>query len=150
MKRRYQERWELPKVRKLRHCVALGVLVALATSSTNLRAEPSAKREQAAKPVLWPAYVGVGLAITGVVGGVVFTGQALDDAESARDLYPTDPRYVEARDRFSTDRFLAIGSFAVASLGIAFATYWTISRTSRVQVTALGDDGVMVSIRHTR
>ena len=112
-------------------------ILVLLTVAQRAAGDPPAKQ---AEP-RWPAYVGVGAAIVGIVVGSVSAFEASDQAERARGLYETDPRYQTARNAFRRDRSLAVGGFALAAGGIGWATYWSLTRLAKTRLAVRAGNG---------
>jgi hypothetical protein len=99
----------------------------------------------------WPMYIGVAATILGITVGTVAASDASDQAEQARGLFPTDPRFKAARHAFERDRGIAVAALSMAAVGVGFATSWSVIRLRDTRVTAtVGSGQAMLSIEHVR
>jgi hypothetical protein len=83
----------------------------------------------------WPAYAGVGAAGVGLGLGVAFHVRALGTKDRAN-LLPSDSMgFRDARDRFGTERTVAIGGYVVSAAAIGFTTWWLLGKDKGEPVT---------------
>ncbi|HUQ04308.1 MAG TPA: hypothetical protein VM261_17535 [Kofleriaceae bacterium] len=76
----------------------------------------------------WPAYAGIGAAGLGLGLGVAFHARALGTKDRAN-MLPTDSMgFRDAKDRFGTERTLAIGGYVVSAAAIGFTTWWLLGK----------------------
>lgn len=76
----------------------------------------------------WPAYAGVGVAGLGLGLGVAFHARALGTKDRADMLLSDSMAFRDARDRFGTERAVAIGGYVVSAAAIGFTTWWLLGK----------------------
>lgn len=76
----------------------------------------------------WPAFAGVGVAGLGLGLGLAFHTRALGTKDRANMLPRDSMGFRDARDRFGTERALAIGGYVVSAAAIGFATWWWLGK----------------------
>jgi hypothetical protein len=76
----------------------------------------------------WPTYAGIGAAGLGLGIGVAFHARALGTKDRANMLPRDSVGFRDARDRFGTERTLAIGGYVVSAAAIGFTTWWWLGK----------------------
>lgn len=76
----------------------------------------------------WPGYAGVGVAGLGLGLGVAFHVRALSTKDRANMLPSDTMGFRDARDRFSTERTVAIGGYVVSAAAIGFTAWWWLGK----------------------
>ncbi|HVK77569.1 MAG TPA: hypothetical protein VM734_29900 [Kofleriaceae bacterium] len=97
-----------------------------------------------------PAWIGLGVGAVAGLTGAIFHVKAAGTREDANRLQNDTLEFQDARDRFGTQRALAIGGYAVSGVALGFAAWWLLERAdaapTRTRVgLRLGDDGAMVT-----
>lgn len=86
----------------------------------------------------WPAYVGVGVGGVGAAVGALYHVRALDTKERADELTAGSAAFARERDRFGTQRALAITGYAVGAAALGFAAFWWLTAPDERPAPAIG------------
>lgn len=98
----------------------------------------------------WPGYAGVGVAGLGLGLGVAFHVRALGTKDRANMLPSDSAGFRDARDRFGTERTVAIGGYVVSAAAIGFTAWWWLGKDKgeppvRTVGVDLRGDGAMLT-----
>ncbi len=99
----------------------------------------------------WPALAGVGAGGLGLGLGIAFHARALGTKDRANTLASASPAFADLRDRFGTERTVAIGGYVVSAAALGFAAWWWLGHDeTRPPAPTIGlavdGDGAMLTV----